>query len=269
MPFLRRAAVVALLTFLCSVAGFGVRTLASDSYLGQSDGMVRSIVALEAALLALVLGLLISSCHRLFVSQQNQWQELGRAVLTFDRALSGYGLDAEHGRRALREMLGRMRARFWKNNSGERRYVDFDELSVDVAQLRILFASLRPTNDEQRRHLATAEDAFGTIFDTQLKMLRSLVNPVPNLLFNSVVGWACLLFFGYGVLSPVNLLTVVMATLGSVSIGSATFLILELSDPYVGQFRVATSEFDRLVHMVTAFHDVERPGEFHRASAVR
>jgi hypothetical protein len=255
MLFLYRAAAVALLSFLCTILGFGVRRLASVSYLEQAEGMVRSIVALEASLLALVLGLLVWTCHGLFTTQLNQWQALGRAVLTFDLALSEYGLDAENGRQALREMLRRMRGRFWKDNSVRRRYVDFDELSADIAPVRALFASLRPTNDEQRRHLAKAEEAFGTIFDTQLTMLRSLVNPVPNLLFNSVVGWACLLFFGYGALSSVNLLTSVMAALGAVSIGSATLLVLELSDPYVGLFRMAPSEFDRLVHKVTALHD--------------
>jgi hypothetical protein len=38
------------------------------------------------------------TCHGLFTTQLNQWQALGRAVLTFDLALSEYGLDAENGR---------------------------------------------------------------------------------------------------------------------------------------------------------------------------
>jgi hypothetical protein len=252
MLFLYRAATVAVLCFLSTILGFGTRTLASASYLEQAEGMIRSIVALEASLLALVLGLLVWTCHGLFTTQLNQWQALGRAALIFDLALSEYGLDAENGRQVLSEMLGRMRGRFWKDDSVRRRYVDFEELSAEIAPVSALFASLRPTNDEQSRRLAKAEDAFSTIFDTQLTMLRSLVNPVPNLLFNSVVGWACLLFFGYGLLSPVNLLTSVMAALGAVSIGSATFLVLELSDPYVGLFRMNPSEFDRLVDKVTA-----------------
>jgi hypothetical protein len=269
MPFLYRAAAVALLSFLCTILGFGVRTLASASYLEQAEGMIRSIVALEASLLALVLGLLVWTCHGLFTTQLNQWQALAREVLNFDLALSDYGLDAENGRRALPEMLRRMRGRFWKDNSVRRRFVDFDELAADIAPVRGLFASLRPTNNEQRRHLANAEEALGTIFDTQLTMLRSLVNPVPNLLFNSVVGWACLLFLGYGLLSSVNLLTSVMAALGAVSIGSATLLVLELSDPYVGLFRMAPSEFDRLVQKVTGLHAVERSADFHQADANR
>jgi hypothetical protein len=54
------------------------------------------------------------------------------------------------------------------------------------------------------------------------------------------------LFFGYGLMAAINLLTTVMAALGALSVGSAAFLILELSDPYVGLFRLPLTGFDGL-----------------------
>ena len=44
-----------------------------------------------------------------------------------------------------------------------------------------------------------------------------------------------------------NLLTAIMAALGAVSVGSAAFLILELSDPYVGLFKLPIGGFDGLI----------------------
>ena len=117
--------------------------------------------------------------------------------------------------------------------------------------MRGVFESLRPANDDQRQHLAAARDLFGTIVDTQLTMIRSIVNPVPNLLLTVVVGWACLLFFGYGLMSAINLLTAIMAALGALSVGSAAFLILELSDPYVGLFKMPLAGFDGMVKALT------------------
>ncbi len=116
--------------------------------------------------------------------------------------------------------------------------------------MRSVFATLNPGSDEQRQNLAQAKDLFGTMIDLHVTMVRSLLNPIPSLLFNSVIGWSCLLFFSYGLLSAVNLLTAVMATLAALSISSAAFLILELSDPYVGFFRVAPTRFDRLMQAV-------------------
>ena len=83
-------------------------------------------------------------------------------------------------------------------------------------------------------------------------MIRSLASRVPNLLLNVVMGWACALFFGYGILAGANLLTLLMAALGSVAIASAIFLILEMSDPYTGLFRVSSAVLARLLERPTA-----------------
>ena len=52
------------------------------------------------------------------------------------------------------------------------------------------FVSLQPANDEQRQYLATARDILGTIVETQVTMIRSLVNRVRFLLFVVVLGWS-------------------------------------------------------------------------------
>lgn len=82
-------------------------------------------------------------------------------------------------------------------------------------------------------------------------MIRSLTTRVPNLLLNVVLGWACILFFGYGLLSDVDALTIVLAALGAICVASAVFLILELSDPYSGLFRMSHEGFDGLILAVT------------------
>jgi len=73
---------------------------------------------------------------------------------------------------------------------------------------------------------------FGSIVDTQMTMIRGLVDRIPNMLLNIVLGWSCLLFFGYGLLSTFDAVTVLLAALGATAVASAVFLILELSDPY-------------------------------------
>jgi len=48
-------------------------------------------------------------------------------------------------------------------------------------------------------------------------------------------------------MSTINLLTAIMAALGALSVGSAAFLILELSDPYVGLFKMPLDGFEGLM----------------------
>ncbi len=250
MVFVYRAAIISLVTFTSALVGFGLQSLLPDTYVAASKGMIGSVAGLDATLLALVLGLLIWTAHGQFTAQQAQIQTIGRSIVMLDLAFAGYGPDAAAGRREIREILKRAQARFWIQDPKGRRKVDFAELPAEVLPMRAVFASLHPTSDEQRQHLVAARDLFGTIVDTQLTMVRSLVNPVPNLLLTVVVGWACLLFFGYGLMATINLLTTVMAALGALSVGSAAFLILELSDHYVGQFRLPLAGFDGLTRML-------------------
>ena len=82
-------------------------------------------------------------------------------------------------------------------------------------------------------------------------MIRSLVNRVPFLLLAVVLGWSCVLFFGYGLLSDVDALTVFLAALGAICVASAVLLILELSDPYTGLFRMPREGFDGIIRLLT------------------
>ena len=49
-----------------------------------------------------------------------------------------------------------------------------------------------------------------------------------------VVCWSLLLFCGYGLVSPFNATVVVSMALGAIAVASAIFLIIELTDPFVG-----------------------------------
>jgi hypothetical protein len=130
-----------------------------------------------------------------------------------------------------------------------------------IDRMIVFFVSLRPTNDEQRQYLASARDIFGTIVETQLTISRSLVDRVPILPLVVVLGWSCVLFFGYGLLSDVDALAIVLAALGAICVASAVFLILELSDPYSGLFRMPHEGFDGIVRVLTKGAEIAADAE--------
>ena len=181
-----------------------------------------------------------------------QLQVIGRALILLDLAFAGYGPEAASGSAgASRALLARVRQRLWIDDPKGRQILVYSALVDEVLPMRGVLFSLRPADDDQRQHLAAARERFGTIVDTELTMVRSLVNPVPNLLLTIVVGWACLLFFCYAMTAAANLLTTIMAALGALSVASAAYLILELSDPYVGLFQMPKDAFDGLMQALT------------------
>ena len=232
MAFVYRASVAAVATFVSALLGFGAHGLLPAAYVVESKGMVGSVVGLVGSLLSLVLSLLIWTSHGLLSTQQTQLQTIGRAIVQLHFALAAYGAEGAIVRARLRDHVRQIRARLWEDGVDARRSIIHSHLPEDLLTAQVSFASLVPGSEEQRHALETAKSAFGVIVDTQLTILRSLVDRVPNLLLNIVLGWSCLLFFGYGLLSAFDALTMVLAALGAVAVASAVFLILEMSDPF-------------------------------------
>jgi len=254
LNFFRRATYVAAAASASVGLGYCVQQALPPADIAQAESIIRLVAGLEATLLALVLGLLISTCHGLFNAQLHQWQTIGRAILSLDRAFAELGPVGEPGRRALPQILNRMRARFWTRRADGHRTIDFDNLAEEDSLMRSTLPSLRLIGDDHKRRVQTCEEMFSLIFETQLTMMRSIVNPVPHLLFNSVAAWTCMLFFGFGMLSPINFLTGFVAMLGAIAVASAVFLVLELSDPYVGVFQMPTSGLEKLLQVLNFRH---------------
>jgi hypothetical protein len=78
-------------------------------------------------------------------------------------------------------------------------------------------------------------------------MSLQLANPISWRLLLVVASWSILLFCGFDVLSRLNATTIAALTLGSFAIGSATFLILELDEPYNGLFKIPSTAIEQTI----------------------
>jgi hypothetical protein len=246
LTFVYRAAFVGLAAFGASLVGFGLQELLPAAYLATSKSMIGSIVGLIASLLSIVLGLLVWTSHGQFIGQQTQLQTIAVAVLQLDDELRAYGLETGSAHALLRKHVARTQARFLNGEAPE----DYDDLRADHDAMFAALDELRPTNDEQRRHLEKAYDTFRMSCATQATMIRSLVDRVPVFLLIVVLGWSCVLFFGYGLLAGINVLAAVVAALGAAAVASAILMVLELSDPYSGLFRMQDDVFEAITGAV-------------------
>jgi hypothetical protein len=143
--FVRRAATVALLTFVSALAGLGAHRFLPASNVGESQSMVGSVVGLVVSLLSLVLSLLIWTSHGLFTIQQSQLQTIGRSIIQLDFALTEYGSEAIEGRALLHDHIERLRARLWEDGLAARRAFYHAALPEDVLGMRDFFVSVHPT----------------------------------------------------------------------------------------------------------------------------
>jgi uncharacterized membrane protein len=87
--------------------------------------------------------------------------------------------------------------------------------------------------------LAKAAEMAATINEQRLQMSLQLSNSLSWPFMTILVSWACLLFFGFGMLARINRTNVIGLAVGSLAVASALFLIIELSTPYSGLLQLS------------------------------
>jgi hypothetical protein len=250
MDSLRRAIGVAVILFAASVVGMLLQWVVPADVLTASKGTVGAMVGLVTLLLALVLGLLVFTAFSVFTTQRDEAYSLGSVVVEIDSSLEQYGPEASGGRAGLRSVLERSRARFFGDLKHGPQSFTFEEMRAIFRGLNSYFDSLKPATDAQRALLTTAKDQMRKFADTQMLMARQLANPFPPYVLTVMVCWASALFLGNGVVATPNAISVVAHLAGATAIGSAIFLILELSQPYTGLIRLSSAGLDRLIQLL-------------------
>jgi len=244
MHSINRAAAVALILFASSLVGMALEWVVPADVLAASKASVGAMVGLVTLLLALVLGLLIYTAFSVFTGQQADALALGPVVAEIDIALERYGPEAVGGRAGLRAALQRSRVRFFGDSKRGPQIHTFEETKATLSGLTGYFDSLKPAADDQRNQLMTARGLAKQFQETQMKMARQLAAPFPPYVLTVVVCWASGLFLGDGLVATPNAVTVLAHLIGAIAIGSAIFLILELSSPYTGVIRLSPAGLD-------------------------
>src|SRR6516165_10229583 len=250
MHSLYRSIAVALITFGASVIGMALQWAVPADVLTASKGSVGAMVGLVTLLLALVLGLLVFTAFSVFTTQQSEAYSLGPVIIELDVILQQYGSEAIRGRVGLREALGRSRKRFFGDMKRGPQVHTFEETRATMTWMNTYFDSLEPPTERQRQLLNSARDLAKKFAETRMLMTRQLANPFPPYVLTVVVFWASALFLGNGLVATPNAVSVVAHLAGAAAIGSAIFLILELSQPYTGVVRLSPAGLDRLIQML-------------------
>jgi hypothetical protein len=250
MHSLGRAAGIAAILFAASLVGMALQWVVPADVLTASKVTVGAMVGLVTLLLALVLGLLVFTAFSLFTTQRDEAYSLGAVVVELDLALEQYGPEAATGRAGLRSVLQRSRKRFFGDLKQGPQPFTFEEMRAIFRGLNSYFDGLNPATEAQRARLTTAKDQIRRFADTQMLMARQLANPFPPYVLIVVVCWAAALFLGNGLVATPNAISVLAHLAGAAAIGSAIFLILELSTPYTGVLRLSSAGLDRLIQLL-------------------
>ena len=155
--------------------------------------------------------------------------------------------DAAPARAAFKDEIVRTHDEFWGNRNADFVARNYSASRANMQTRKQFLAEMHPANDAQRQALAAAQQETTTIWQTRLMMSFQLDNPVSWPLLAIVVSWALLLFCGFGLTSRMNKMTVSAVALGAIAVASAAYLIVDLSEPYSGLFRVSPAALERVI----------------------
>ena len=230
---------VAILAFVAGVVGLKLHiVLPERDAPDRARDMIGAMTGLLGLLLALVLGTLIGASYTLYATQKAELETLAARVLQLDSALEAYGPEAAQGREGLRREIQQSFDEIWGGQSADIRDMSIKSVVAGSKTLDQFLLSLTPKTDAQKQLLATANGAAGQIAQTRILMMLQLAGGISRPMLAIVICWSLLLFCGYGLVSPINATVIVWLAMGSLAVASAIFLIVELSQPYSGLFRI-------------------------------
>jgi hypothetical protein len=234
---------VLVLTFGSGFIGLLLQRLLPEHHTSErSRDMIGAVVGLVTLMLALVLGTVVGFTYAAFSTQKSELETLATRYLQLDHALAQYGPETNAARARMKDTLSRSYDLFFVGGNADPEKLTVVAAEADVWVMDEFLTSLNPTTPGQKDELATANVNAAQIEQTRLQMsLQLAANPVPYSLLIVVVMWSSLLFCGFGVLSRTNPTTLAALALGAFAVASAIYLILDLSQPYSGLFRVPTA----------------------------
>jgi hypothetical protein len=242
-----------LLTFGFGVGGHLLRRRVSERHMsGGSKEMIGAVMGLVTLLLALVLGTLVGSSYSVFAAQKANVETLCMRAVQLDLAFREFGADADPLRKVLESSMQGAYDAVWGSGGAYRQQFDASVYMASFLHWDDMVDSLNAKTPTQRQLLGVISAESSSFQQTRILTSLQLAGTMSWPLLIVVISWAMLLFCGYGVLSGVNGTSAFALGLGAFAVASAIFLVVELSQPYTGVFRVPPGSMERTLAALKA-----------------
>jgi len=224
--------------------GIFIRKRLPDRHLsGDTKEIVRQGTGLIATLASLVLGLLIASANGKYETESSQIKQMIAGIVLVDNTLGLYGSEAEPIRSLLRQDVDLLADRIW--SEGRPTFSKPKPFEAGALGLSIYneVLKLTPKTDAQRFYQARAMDNLVEIGKTRLLLFATANGSLPIPFLIVLVGWLALIFASISLFAESNTKTITILCIFSFAASAAIFLILELSQPFVGLMMISDEPF--------------------------
>ena len=237
-----------------SAVGIMIRPFLSERHRGrETTYLIQLVMTMLVTFAALVLGLLTSSVKQSFDTVENDLRSVAIQLIQLDRSLRQYGGETDQARALLRRYVAARIVTTWSDepkpdDDGERTAAPAaDVTSVAgrhfgnlLSEVETEIRGLDPHDAMHRRLLQTTINQFELFMRARWRLIEEGHASISVPFYLVLAFWLVIIFAGFGLSAPSNMLSFTTIILGAVSIASVMFVILDLDTPFDGMFRASS-----------------------------
>ena len=213
--------------------------------------LLKIATGMLATLVALILGLLVSSAKGTFDTATAELTQIGAQIITLNRTLANYGPEARPARVLLQQNVASSIERIWP---GRQAHVTTIVVSSDASRINEVAEAIRklsPQNDAQKHLQEKAEAQMASLAESRWLIFEQMQNPLPQVFLVVLGFWLIQLFVGLGLIAPRNSTSVIAMLTCALSMSAAVFLILEMNHPLDGIIKVSSAPLEAALAVIS------------------
>lgn len=217
------------------------RTLPKHHLADDTRDYVRLGTGLITTIAALVLGLLIASANSSYDTESSQVRHLTADIVLLDQFLEQFGPETRDARDLLWQAIEPLVERIWREDSAEStKGTPFRATAVaELAFAKI--QELSPKTEAQRTLKDRAIQVVTDVAQTRLLLFEHADNSIPMPFLAVLVFWLAVIFMSFSLFSQLTPINIAAMLVFAISASAALFLILELSQPFVGLMQISST----------------------------
>lgn len=246
---------IAFIIFACMLSGIALgrylRTVLPEHHRqADSKDILVTSAGMMATLIALIIGLLVSSANDSFNMTKASITQGGANIITIDYYLSRYGSEAEAVRVLLRQSLITGIERIWPNENPQVTDLAKIEAATETADVYNKISELLPLSNAQKYFKSQALKLSADMMQSRWLLIEQSQTNLPTVFLVILTCWLFILFTQFGLLAPPNLTAMSSLFVCALSISGAVFLILELNHPLEGSIKVSNTPLYKALSLI-------------------
>lgn len=211
----------------------------------DSKDILKTGTGVMATLVALIIGLLVSSAKSSYDTVNASITQGGAKIITLNYFLSCYGPEAKEVQELLRVTVAAGIKRIWTNA-----VLTELERATGMNDVFDKIRDLSPQNDSHHYLKSQALQLSADLMQAKWLVIEQSQNKLPTTFLIVLTFWLIVLFGNLSLLAPRNLTAVVSLFICAISMAGAIFIILELNQPLEGTIKVSSAPLAKALSII-------------------